>query len=65
MDLLEGFKLFKLVRLFPAEDSGLSWSFNDRASHTDNLNNNYKLPASPNHSSCETTVEQKINVPDI
>ena len=41
MDLLEGFKLFKLVRLFPAEDRGLSWSFNDRASHTDNLNNNY------------------------
>ena len=48
-------------------------SFNDRASHTNkmdtsnnnnNNNNNNKVPASCNQSLSETTLEQKINVPD-
>ena len=66
-DLLEGFKEFKAVRLISPENKSLSRSFNDRASHInkrDKSNNNNKMPSSRNHSSSETTVEQKINVPD-
>ena len=49
------------------EDRTLPRSFNDRASHinkTDKSNNNSNMPASRNHSSFETTVEQKLNAPD-
>ena len=64
-DLLESSKEFKSVRLIFPEDRRLPRCFNDRASHinkTDESNNN--MPASRNHSSSETTVEQKINAPD-
>ena len=51
--------------IFP-KDRKLPRSFNDRTSHinkTDkSINNN--MPALRNHSSSETTVEQKINAPD-
>ena len=66
-DLSENFKEFKSVRLISPEDTRLPSSLNDRASHinkTDTSNNNNKMPASRNQSSSETTVEQKINVPD-
>ena len=63
-DLADSVKEFKSVRLISLEDRRLPRSFNDRASHinkTDKSNNN--APASHNHSSPETTVEQKINAP--
>ena len=65
-ELSEDFREFKLVRLISPEDRRLPKFFNDRASHTNktdksNLNN---VPASRNRLSFETTVEQKINVPD-
>ena len=66
-DLSEGFKEIKSVRLISSEDRRLPMFFNDIASHinkTDNSNNKNKMPASPNLTSSETSVEQKINVPD-
>ena len=66
-DLSEGFKKFKSVRLISLGERRLPLSFNDRASHInqmDKSNNNNKMPASCKHSSSETTVVQKINVPD-
>ena len=66
-DLSEGFKKFKSVKLVSLGERRLPRSFNDRASHinqTDKSNNNNKMPASRKHSSSETTVVQKINVPD-
>ena len=58
-DLADSVKEFRSVRLISLEDRRLPRSFNDRASHinkTDKSNNN--APASRNHSSPETTVEQ-------
>ena len=65
-DLSKGFKEFKLVRSISPEDRRWPKSFNDRASHISKMDkpNNNNMPASPNHSSSETTVEQKINAPD-
>ena len=66
-DLWEDFKEYKSVRLISPEDRRLPGSFNDRASHinkTSQSNNNNKMPALRNQSSSETTLEQKINVPD-
>ena len=65
--LSEGFKELNSVRLISPEHRKLPRSFNDRASHinkTGKSNNNNKMPASRNHSSSETTVEQNIKVPD-
>ena len=64
-DLSDSVKEFKSVRLISPEERRLPRFFNDRASHTnktDKSNNN--VPASCNHSSSETTAEQKINAPD-
>ena len=66
-DLSEGFKEFTSVRLISLEDRRLPRSFNNRASHINKMgksNNNNKMLASRNQSSSETTLEQKINVPD-
>ena len=66
-DLSEGFKEFKSVRLISPKNRRLPRFSNDRASHinkTGKSNNNNKMPALHNHSSSETTVEQKIDVPD-
>ena len=64
-DLWEGFGGFKSVRLNSPENSRLPRSFKDRASHTNkpDKSNNDKVPTACNHSSSETTVEQKINTP--
>ena len=56
-----------MVRLISPEDGKLPRSFDDRASHinkTGKSNNNNKMPASRNHASSETVLEQKINVTD-
>ena len=55
-----------MVRLISPEDRRLPRFFNDSPSYINKTNksNNNKFPASCNHSSSETTVEQKINAPD-
>ena len=61
-DLSDSVKEFKLVGLISPEERRLPRSFNNRESHTEKSNNN--VSASRNHSSSETTAEQKINAPD-
>ena len=66
-DLSEDFKEFKSVRLISPEDRRLPGFFNDivsRINKTGKSNNSNKMPASRNYSSLETTLEQKIDVPD-
>ena len=61
----DGIKGFKSVILISPEERVLPRFFNDRASHinkADKSNNNVR--DSCNHSSSETTGEQKINAPD-
>ena len=65
-DLSEGFKELESVR-WKIENRRLPKSFNDRAFHinkADEFNNDNKMSASGNHSSSETTVEQKLDIPD-
>ena len=63
--LSDSVKEFKSLKLISLEERRLPRSFNDRASHINNTDkSNDNVPASCNHSSSETTAEQKINAPN-
>ena len=58
-------KEFKSVRLISPKGRRLPKPFNVRASHKNKAErSNNNVPASCNHSSSETAVDQKINAPD-
>ena len=63
--LSDSVKEFKSLKLISLEERRFPRSFNDRASHINNTDkSNDNVPASCNHSSSETTAEQKINAPN-